>query len=564
MRWSVESWRGFVDDVTSGVDQPDASTLPWGDAPASLVAARVDLVCRAAYAQVGRVPPTVIVGLDGAVQCWWSTAMEVTAPFRAGATGGWLLPAEISLLSLTPWSRRAEPPLQLLVTVGVTPDHRLVLVDLNHWTVMGVQGGPVWVPRVMRALAAGLGAPPLATPPTIWWGGLDPDPDLPPQVGVAEPRRGDQLADAETALEALAVCTSPPAVAVVHGALPDLPPTPGSGRAVITAGRPSHGLWLEERDGLWVLLPHRLDLLPVGVEGHDRPDLSGNPKAKEQHMTTSAETAVSVHRLVHGTSPTRRSPRPQERTWPLMVSVLGSPRVVNHQQQPVEFDRSKALELVVWLALHRPRCTRSGARNALWDLPIRDTSFANIVCDARRRLAEAVTAPPGTEWIARSLGDDLPLHPHVVTDADLLRSALRRAHGNADPVATHLLDEALTLVRGVPFEGTNYLWADAEGLTSELTMLIVQASAALARRHLEAGDLAGVFEATAVGLRVVPRHEELIALRLRAHHRNGDDAGVRQEWVSYERALAMDPFSSRPSTKLLALRQELLRRPVSV
>lgn len=282
-------------------------------------------------------------------------------------------------------------------------------------------------------------------------------------------------------------------------------------------------------------------------------------------MTTSAESAVSVHRLAPAPAPVaaRRHFRSPERSWPLMVSVLGSPRVVDQHGEPVAFERSKSLELVVWLAVHRPRCTRSGARHALWDLPIRDGTFANIVCDARRRLADTIAPPGGTEWIGRGVGDELPLHPHVITDADLLRTVLRSVHGTADPMGTQHLSDVLHLIRGVPFEGTNYLWADAEGLTSELTMLIVQASAALARRHLDAGNVDGVFAATSVGLRVVPRHEELVAARLRAHHRNGDDAGVRQEWESYERALALDVFSTRPSTKLLALRHEMLHRTVS-
>jgi two-component SAPR family response regulator len=252
-----------------------------------------------------------------------------------------------------------------------------------------------------------------------------------------------------------------------------------------------------------------------------------------------------------------------ERSWPFTVSVLGTPRVFDSQGRPVEFERSKALELVVWLALHRPRCTRSGARHALWDLPIRDSSFANIVCDARRHLAHAAMAPPGTDWIGRCIGDELPLHAHITTDADLLRHTLRSANAQGDGVSTAHLRSMLGLVRGVPFEGAQYVWADAEGITSELTMLIVQAAAMVARRCLDIADVSGVFDATAVGLRVVPRHEELVSLRLRSLHRNGDDAGVREEWAAYERALTLDPFTRRPSSKMLALREELLRRPVS-
>ena len=76
---------------------------------------------------------------------------------------------------------------------------------------------------------------------------------------------------------------------------------------------------------------------------------------------------------------------------------------------------------------------------------------------------------------------------------------------------------------------------------------------------LSLGDTEGVFWATARGLRVLPGHEELIALRMRAHARAGDLAGVRSEWESYERVLVADPWSDgEPAPKLLALRHELL------
>lgn len=280
-------------------------------------------------------------------------------------------------------------------------------------------------------------------------------------------------------------------------------------------------------------------------------------------MRRQTESTPSVHRLSPATAPVPRHLGVVERARPFTVSVLGTPRVLDIEGRLVEFERSKALELVVWLALHRPRCTRSGARHALWDLPIRDSSFANIVCDARRNLAHAVAAPPGTDWIGRCAGDELPLHPHITTDADLLRHMLHSGMGPADGFSTTQLRSMLELVRGVPFEGAQYVWADAEGITSELTMLIVAAAAMVGRRCLDTGDVAGVFDATAVGLRVVPRHEELVSLRLRSLHRNGDDAGVREEWAAYERALTLDPFTRRPSSKMLALRQELVRRPVS-
>ncbi len=68
-----------------------------------------------------------------------------------------------------------------------------------------------------------------------------------------------------------------------------------------------------------------------------------------------------------------------------------------------------------------------------------------------------------------------------------------------------------------------------------------------------------MFHATGRGLRVLPGHEELIGLRMRAHARAGDHAGVRQEWDSYERVINADPWSDgEPSPKLVDLRKQLL------
>ena len=73
------------------------------------------------------------------------------------------------------------------------------------------------------------------------------------------------------------------------------------------------------------------------------------------------------------------------------------------------------------------------------------------------------------------------------------------------------------------------------------------------------GDVDGVFWATGHGLKVLPGHEELIALRMRAHARAGDLSGVRHEWESYERVLDADPWSDgEPAPKLVLLRRQLL------
>ena len=225
----------------------------------------------------------------------------------------------------------------------------------------------------------------------------------------------------------------------------------------------------------------------------------------------------------------------------------------------MHFERSKTLELIAWLTMHRDRSTRTGARTALWELDVRDATFANVVSEARRAMARHVEPPAGEEWLGRTLTEVLPLHGGVVADVDLVRARLDHARLQPPELAIETLRPAVDLIRDMPFAGTGYLWPDAEGITSNLVLLATSAATELAGHYLSMGDVDGVFRATGQGLKVLPGHEELIALRMRAHARAGDLSGVRLEWESYERVLNADPWSDgEPAPKLVVLRRELL------
>jgi len=273
-----------------------------------------------------------------------------------------------------------------------------------------------------------------------------------------------------------------------------------------------------------------------------------------------AEGSLPVHaEVVPIDSATRVANAFVEPSWSLLVRVLGQVEVVAADGSVAVCERSKALELVVWLSQHRVRPTRTAARTALWDLDVRDATFANVVSDARRALARAAAPPEGEEWIARTLTDDLPLHPGVTTDAELLAARIEYSRGLAAADAIDVLRPGVELLGGLPFAGTSFLWTDAEGITSAHVLLATGAAIELANHYLALGDVEGVFWATGQGLKVLAGHEELIALRMRAHARRGDLAGVRSEWESYERALASDPWAAaEPAPKLVVLRRELL------
>jgi two-component SAPR family response regulator len=155
--------------------------------------------------------------------------------------------------------------------------------------------------------------------------------------------------------------------------------------------------------------------------------------------------------------------------------------------------------------------------------------------------------------------DALPLHDGVRADVDVVRHALDAARIQPPAQAIATLRPAVELIDGMPFSDTSYLWPDAEGITSNFVLLATSATAELAAHCLSIGDIEGVFDATGRGLRVLPGHEELIGLRMQAHARSGDHAGIRQEWQSYERVIVADPWSDgEPAPKLVELRRELL------
>jgi nucleoid-associated protein YgaU len=246
-------------------------------------------------------------------------------------------------------------------------------------------------------------------------------------------------------------------------------------------------------------------------------------------------------------------------THALVVRLFGPVTVESADGRPVEFERSKTRELIAWLATHRSRATRSNARAALWELDVRDATFANVVSEARRSLARCVEPPEGEEWVGRTMSDALPLHVRVVTDLDLVERALSTARLQPPDLAIETLRSSLPWIRGMPFEGTSYLWPDAEGISSELVLRAITLTNALADHCLSVGDIDGVFEATSRGLQVLPAHEDMIAVRMRAYAQIGDRAGVRHEWESYERAIVGDPWSDgEPSERMLDLRRELL------
>ncbi len=101
------------------------------------------------------------------------------------------------------------------------------------------------------------------------------------------------------------------------------------------------------------------------------------------------------------------------------------------------------------------------------------------------------------------------------------------ADESPSPAAIAELVDVLLFVRGLPFSGRSYAWADAEGITSTVVWLVTRAielAVEVAKSH---GDAATVLDATAAGLRMLPNDEYFLGLQRSAMgSRFIDDGGV--------------------------------------
>ena len=240
--------------------------------------------------------------------------------------------------------------------------------------------------------------------------------------------------------------------------------------------------------------------------------------------------------------------------WQICVRIMGPVEVATRSWETLRFERSKSAELLTWLVMHRERPTRIAARTALWEVSIEDSTFNNVVSGVRRAINQN-----GQNLLGKESNDVFRIGSEVITDVEILQIAIENAEikgGDQDFLA---LREALELVRDLPFAGENFVWADTEGITSNIVLTIITGALLLSDFYMSQQDLGGVFWATGQGLKALRGHEALIAMRMKAHAQERNISGINSEWLAYERLrLAEDQFLDRESNEIAKLRDSLL------
>jgi DNA-binding SARP family transcriptional activator len=220
----------------------------------------------------------------------------------------------------------------------------------------------------------------------------------------------------------------------------------------------------------------------------------------------------------------RATPRPAARAVWCEVRLLGPVEIridgrIVHGLSPL------TLQLALFLAAHRDGVTVEKLEDALWAGRAAPPD-SQRVRSALTKLRDALgDGPDGQPLLPRRRGrvDLVRLTEHVTTDLDQALELLQRARPLTGDARTELLDQALTLERGEPFEGLPLSWATE---TSERAIVQLQDAATNAATiHRQAGRHRQAETAITAGLKLCDPYEPLYLewARLEAdrdrHHR---------------------------------------------
>ncbi len=205
--------------------------------------------------------------------------------------------------------------------------------------------------------------------------------------------------------------------------------------------------------------------------------------------------------------------------------VFGHPQLAGCVAEP---DRAKVVELGCYLALHSTRkMKRAEVIEALWPSEDGDKTtgtLRNMMWMLRQSWGEALV-PSATHGM-------YGLSEEVSTDWERFRDLVAGSSGEEE---IEVLTRALTLLRGMPFEGVPdgaYAWADTEMFTASMENAGRQAAHRLARLTLACGELDHARWAAEKGLVVSPYDRELWSVLVEIAAQRGPAEVER----TYERA----------------------------
>ena len=156
-----------------------------------------------------------------------------------------------------------------------------------------------------------------------------------------------------------------------------------------------------------------------------------------------------------------------------------------------------------------------------------------------------------------------PLRTTATTDLAIFEALVSRAETASSSKAMPLLEEALDLVSGSPFDHGHFEWARSIGVYDSARQMIEATALRLCELALEAGDTDVARRAIAQGLLGLGVNEPLYRSRMNIEGQAGDRGAVLRVYAELEERLELLFGDATPSATTRRLRDELMR-PASV
>ena len=153
------------------------------------------------------------------------------------------------------------------------------------------------------------------------------------------------------------------------------------------------------------------------------------------------------------------------------------------------------------------------------------------------------------------------LDPGVGTDLAVLQNSLAELATQSAGKAIKNLSEALDLIRGVPFDGSDFEWAHEHQFVADARETIEGATLQVAWLALELGEPAAAREAMTQGLRALPGNEPIYCARKEIEHALGNGDGVNnalRELTCVFAGAVDDGFACDPSPETFATHSRLM------
>jgi len=252
---------------------------------------------------------------------------------------------------------------------------------------------------------------------------------------------------------------------------------------------------------------------------------------------------------------------------PVAVRVLGRPAVLDHDGQPSPGIRSKAIELLVYLAVNRHGADLSDIMEALYpDATIRRAGerLSTVVADLRKHIRQAAAAPGDTEQPRRQRLEPIPntgsryhLDPAIVRVDwwTVLDHYEATATATDDDQRLAHLTAAIEAAGGALAESVEYDWIDTDREVVRRHRITLHAHAAALLADTDPHQSWHLLEQAC---QIDPISDELARTTMHAAAALGDADAIRHRLKTLRDALDAHGLELSDDTESLA--HELLRQ----